>query len=160
LSGVEFHFAKLPSSALRAEPSLRGAKRNDIGISTSQAISRLKSGIAPEQAGCPGVNENEASCVLPRSCSILPANHRQNASTSQTAIDCRFDPFTTFMVHRLRRLRTKVRHRFNLCNLWTNFLNLLTLINEQNINIFHAMKCRKAYYSLADDRGEYYGKND
>ncbi|MDR0387240.1 MAG: ADP-ribosylglycohydrolase family protein [Treponema sp.] len=30
----------------------------DIGISTAKAISRLKSGIAPEQAGCAGVNEN------------------------------------------------------------------------------------------------------
>ncbi|HCC51890.1 MAG TPA: hypothetical protein DEQ30_07405 [Porphyromonadaceae bacterium] len=30
----------------------------DIGIATSKAISRLKSGIAPEKAGCAGVNEN------------------------------------------------------------------------------------------------------
>ncbi|MDR2483369.1 MAG: ADP-ribosylglycohydrolase family protein [Treponema sp.] len=30
----------------------------DIGISTAKAISRLKSGAAPDQAGCAGVNEN------------------------------------------------------------------------------------------------------
>jgi ADP-ribosylglycohydrolase len=30
----------------------------DIGISTSKAISRLKSGIAPEKAGCRGADEN------------------------------------------------------------------------------------------------------
>jgi ADP-ribosylglycohydrolase len=30
----------------------------DIGISTGRAISRLKAGIAPENAGCAGVNEN------------------------------------------------------------------------------------------------------
>ena len=30
----------------------------DIGISTAKAISRLKSGVAPEKAGCAGVNEN------------------------------------------------------------------------------------------------------
>ena len=30
----------------------------DIGISTAQAISRLKSGVAPERAGCAGANEN------------------------------------------------------------------------------------------------------
>jgi ADP-ribosylglycohydrolase len=30
----------------------------DIGISTAKAINRLKSGIAPEKAGCAGVNEN------------------------------------------------------------------------------------------------------
>jgi hypothetical protein len=42
-----------------------------------------------------------------------------------------------------------------------NLLEIIyNVINGQNINVFHAMKCRKAYYSLADDRGEYYGKND
>jgi ADP-ribosylglycohydrolase len=30
----------------------------DLGISTSKAVSRLKSGVAPENAGCAGVNEN------------------------------------------------------------------------------------------------------
>jgi ADP-ribosylglycohydrolase len=30
----------------------------DIGISTAQAISRLKSGVAPERAGCAGADEN------------------------------------------------------------------------------------------------------
>lgn len=30
----------------------------DIGISTAQAISRLKSGVAPERAGCSGADEN------------------------------------------------------------------------------------------------------
>jgi ADP-ribosylglycohydrolase len=30
----------------------------DIGISTARAISRLKTGIAPDKAGCAGVNEN------------------------------------------------------------------------------------------------------
>jgi ADP-ribosylglycohydrolase len=30
----------------------------DIGISTGKAIARLKAGIAPEEAGCTGVNEN------------------------------------------------------------------------------------------------------
>ncbi|MDR2444862.1 MAG: ADP-ribosylglycohydrolase family protein [Spirochaetaceae bacterium] len=30
----------------------------DIGIATTKAISRLKAGIAPEKAGCAGVNEN------------------------------------------------------------------------------------------------------
>ena len=30
----------------------------DIGISTAKAIRRLKAGVAPEQAGCAGVNEN------------------------------------------------------------------------------------------------------
>jgi ADP-ribosylglycohydrolase len=30
----------------------------DIGISTAKAISRLTSGVAPEKAGCAGVNEN------------------------------------------------------------------------------------------------------
>jgi ADP-ribosylglycohydrolase len=30
----------------------------DIGIATAKAISRLKAGIAPEKAGCAGVNEN------------------------------------------------------------------------------------------------------
>jgi ADP-ribosylglycohydrolase len=30
----------------------------DIGISTAKAINRLKAGIAPEEAGCAGVNEN------------------------------------------------------------------------------------------------------
>jgi ADP-ribosylglycohydrolase len=29
----------------------------DISISTAKAISRLKSGVAPEKAGCAGVNE-------------------------------------------------------------------------------------------------------
>jgi hypothetical protein len=43
--------------------------------------------------------------------------------------------------------------------------NLLEIIynkiDAQKINIFHAMKCRKAYYSLAEERkGDYYGKND
>jgi hypothetical protein len=42
-----------------------------------------------------------------------------------------------------------------------NLLEIIyNVINEQNINVFHAMKCRKAYYSLADDRGGSYGKND
>jgi ADP-ribosylglycohydrolase len=30
----------------------------DIGISTARAINRLKAGVAPEKAGCAGVNEN------------------------------------------------------------------------------------------------------
>jgi ADP-ribosylglycohydrolase len=30
----------------------------DIGISTAKAISRLKTGVAPEKAGCTGINEN------------------------------------------------------------------------------------------------------
>jgi ADP-ribosylglycohydrolase len=30
----------------------------DIGISTAKAISRLKSGVTPEKAGCAGINEN------------------------------------------------------------------------------------------------------
>jgi ADP-ribosylglycohydrolase len=30
----------------------------DIGISTAKAISRLKAGVPPEQAGCAGMNEN------------------------------------------------------------------------------------------------------
>jgi ADP-ribosylglycohydrolase len=30
----------------------------DIGISTAKAINRLKSGVAPENAGCTGMNEN------------------------------------------------------------------------------------------------------
>jgi len=43
--------------------------------------------------------------------------------------------------------------------------NLLEIIynkiDAQTINIFHAMKCRKAYYLLAEEYiGDYYGKND
>jgi hypothetical protein len=42
--------------------------------------------------------------------------------------------------------------------------NLLEIIyhvtNEHNINVFHAMKCRKAYYSLVDDRGDSYGRDN
>jgi ADP-ribosylglycohydrolase len=30
----------------------------DIGISTSKAIAKLKAGVAPERAGCAGINEN------------------------------------------------------------------------------------------------------
>jgi ADP-ribosylglycohydrolase len=36
----------------------------DIGISTDKAISRLKSGVAPEKAGCAGVNENGNSSLM------------------------------------------------------------------------------------------------
>jgi len=33
-----------------------------------------------------------------------------------------------------------------------NLLEIIyNVIDEQTINIFHAMKCRKAYYSLAED---------
>jgi hypothetical protein len=42
-----------------------------------------------------------------------------------------------------------------------NLLEIIyNVIDEQHINVFHAMKCRRAYYSLADDRGGYYGQND
>jgi hypothetical protein len=42
-----------------------------------------------------------------------------------------------------------------------NLLEIIyNVINGENINVFHAMKCRKAYYSLVDDKGGYYGKND
>jgi hypothetical protein len=42
-----------------------------------------------------------------------------------------------------------------------NLLEIIyNVISGQNINVFHAMKCRKAYYSLVDDRGGYYGKDD
>jgi hypothetical protein len=34
-----------------------------------------------------------------------------------------------------------------------NLLEIIyNVINRQHINVFHAMKCRKAYYSLADIR--------
>jgi hypothetical protein len=42
-----------------------------------------------------------------------------------------------------------------------NLLEIIyNVISDQNINVFHAMRCRKAYYSLVDYRGDYYGKND
>jgi hypothetical protein len=31
---------------------------------------------------------------------------------------------------------------------------IYNVINGQNINVFHAMKCRKAYYSLTEGRGD------
>jgi hypothetical protein len=42
-----------------------------------------------------------------------------------------------------------------------NLLEIIyNVINGQHINVFHAMKCRKAYYSLANVRGDQHGNND
>ena len=43
-----------------------------------------------------------------------------------------------------------------------NLLEIMyNVIDEQSINVFHAMKCRSIYYHLIDEnRGAYYGKND
>jgi ADP-ribosylglycohydrolase len=36
----------------------------DIGISTARAIKRLQSGVAPEKAGCAGINENGNGALM------------------------------------------------------------------------------------------------
>jgi hypothetical protein len=41
-----------------------------------------------------------------------------------------------------------------------NLLEIMyNVIDEETINVFHAMKCRKAFYCLLPDRRNY-GKND
>jgi len=44
----------------------------------------------------------------------------------------------------------------------TNLLEIIyNRIDRQTINVFHAMKCRKAYYTLAEEYiRRLYGKND
>jgi hypothetical protein len=37
---------------------------------------------------------------------------------------------------------------------------LYNFISDHHINVFHAMKCRKAWRSLAEQLGGQYGKND
>jgi ADP-ribosylglycohydrolase len=53
----------------------------DIGISTAKAINRLKAGIAPDKAGCAGVNENGNGSLM-RIAPLVFASRRRNVSTS------------------------------------------------------------------------------
>ncbi|GMO48408.1 MAG: hypothetical protein Pg6C_11010 [Treponemataceae bacterium] len=52
----------------------------DIGISTSKAINRLKSGITPEKAGCSGVAEVKKS---PQPLRIVQCNYNQHFTISR-----------------------------------------------------------------------------